>query len=79
LQKTGSDRGKPYTVEEARLIVDLRENKKLPWYEVEKHTPGRTYGAMAVAYGRLKSMVEEFSLEEVIPLCPFIRPSEVDQ
>jgi len=40
LQKPGQIKGKPYTVEEAKLIVDLRENQKLSWQLTpQEYTP----------------------------------------
>jgi len=41
---------KPFTQDDDDLVVDLKENKRLTWKQIEEFFPGRTSGTLQVRY-----------------------------
>ena len=78
-KKRGRAKGsiaKSYTVEEARIVTDLKENQNKSWryVPVPRKKPnvseigeivGRSGASLAVSYSRIRALLETFSNDEV--------------
>lgn len=56
---TSTSSGKSYSPEQDRLLIMLRETKKMKWQEMEALFPGKSSTALRLHYAKLSKSIQK--------------------